>query len=353
MARTPGGPWWNKWANQYSVVIDGGRENLGKDRKEAVRKYHRLMADREKKREETTEIDDLVDMYLRHKKDKITKDTLEVYVRHLKWFCKYMGKAKASDVTVAAVLDWSKARRWNPTTRCNAIGTVIGLFRWAKQNRHLDTNPIEGIKKPTPLEREKGLADADFRKIWEASDEPFRDFLTAMRETGARPSEIMQVEARHLSVVEHLARFASKTTGSTGRLREIILTDKAMALFRRMAEANPSGPMFRNSYGKPWNRRSIAKRFWRARVKHELGREVVCEGIRHTYITDGLEKGAQLASVSTLVGHRDGKMVMRVYSKLRDRKEHLREVANLIRPDDREGHADREGRDEGRDEPSR
>jgi hypothetical protein len=44
-------------------------------------------------------------------------------------------------------------------------------------------------------------------------------------------------------------------------------------------------------------------------------------------VTDALEAGIPIATVSELAGHRSTKMVEQVYSKLSERKAHLRAAA--------------------------
>jgi site-specific recombinase XerD len=54
--------------------------------------------------------------------------------------------------------------------------------------------------------------------------------------------------------------------------------------------------------------------------------------LRHLYITDALENGMSLATVAELVGHRDLKMVMQIYSHLSERADHLRDAARTALP---------------------
>jgi integrase len=68
----------------------------------------------------------------------------------------------------------------------------------------------------------------------------------------------------------------------------------------------------------------------RGRLK--MGREATAKSFRHGFITDALEAGVPIATVAELAGHRGTKMIERTYSKLRERKGHLRDAARKVRP---------------------
>jgi integrase len=124
----------------------------------------------------------------------------------------------------------------------------------------------------------------------------------------------------------------SKTTRRTGRLRVIHLTPRALELCRELAKAHPEGPLLRNSIGGAWTPDSIGSRFYRLRKALGLPAGTCAETIRHGWITDALQAGVPVATVSALAGHVDTAMVSRVYSKLHQRTDHLREEVGKIRP---------------------
>ena len=49
---------------------------------------------------------------------------------------------------------------------------------------------------------------------------------------------------------------------------------------------------------------------------------------RHSFATDALENGVGIAQVAELLGHSSTEMVMKHYSKLSQRVQHLREMAS-------------------------
>jgi len=94
-------------------------------------------------------------------------------------------------------------------------------------------------------------------------------------------------------------------------------------------------PLFplRNSCGLPWTHNAIRIRFRNLRKKLGLPKGVVATAMRHTWVTDALEAGIPIATVSELAGHRSTRMVEQVYSKLSERKSrHCYRLALASRP---------------------
>jgi site-specific recombinase XerD len=103
-------------------------------------------------------------------------------------------------------------------------------------------------------------------------------------------------------------------------------------LTRRLLTRVPRGtPLFRNEDGKPWTNNAIRCRFRRVRQKLGLGDDIVAYLYRHAVCTDLLESGAGIAQAAEILGHKDAKMIMRHYSKLRERREHLRDQLKKAR----------------------
>lgn len=171
-----------------------------------------------------------------------------------------------------------------------------------------------------------------YRLFCAVKDQPFRDFLTALKETGMRPSEAMRLEA-------HMVDFEGGVivTKGKGRDRVVYLNEAALKLFRRLAKKWPTGPLLRNMRSKPWTRNATTLRFTRLRAITPLGlagTEVTAESFRHSFATDGLERGVPIATMAELMGHKSTTMIEKHYSKLRQRREHLAEAVRMVRPDE-------------------
>ncbi len=126
-----------------------------------------------------------------------------------------------------------------------------------------------------------------------------------------------------------------KTESKDQKARVVVLTPAMVELTRRLVRLRPSGPLFLNEDGRPWNRNAIRCRFRRVREKLGLGGDRVAYLYRHAVATDLLESGTGLAQAAEILGHKGTEMIARHYSKLRERREHLRDQLRKARGGDR------------------
>lgn len=271
--------------------------------------------------------------------------TLEGYRRFLLPAIDSFGKhpvAALKPLHVSLWLDAPREKPWNTTTRNNAITAVKAALNWAKREGHIPENPVKDMAKPKARVTEGDMTEATaLRLIAAAHDRPFRDFMEVMFATGARPSEVMAVEKRHVDFAAGLIVMDGKTTGRTGQDRFIVV-GAARGILDRLARLHPDGPLLRNARGTPWTRHTIAHRFGRLRKRLGMGKEATAKGFRHGFATDGLVKGVSSAAMAELLGHKSTKMLDKHYSKVRKRLEHLKGEAGKVRPEPKGSSGDAE-----------
>ena len=140
------------------------------------------------------------------------------------------------------------------------------------------------------------------------------------------------MEARHVDLKNEMWVFPpseQKTGEKTGKPRIVFLTPTALDVTRRLMEQNPVGPICCNARGRPWTRSSIRLRFarLRTRLKGQLPEDLCAYQFRHTFATNALRRGVDPITVAELMGHSDTTMVMKHYSMLSQRVQHLRDMA--------------------------
>jgi integrase len=89
----------------------------------------------------------------------------------------------------------------------------------------------------------------------------------------------------------------------------------------------PRGPLFRNHIDKPWSSNAIRLRWKRLRDKLDLPKGICSYAYRHTFTTEGLERGVPVATMAELLGHQDLGMISRHYGHLAQKSQHLRAAA--------------------------
>jgi integrase len=331
----------------YAQVRQGGKRKQvklrdlndnpirGHDNQEAAFKaFHRLMAqDPATTPEPTTlKVAQVCDLFLSHSKRHNEEKTYEWYRGFLQDFCDFFGTLNALEVKPFHVSRWLDAHPGWRGTRRNAVICVKRAFNWAAAEGLLPQNPVRTVKKPPPARRERILTPEEWAEMFAAVvDQEFRDFLFAMRETGCRPGEVRKVTAEQVNLDLGIWVLEQhKTRNKTGQARVIYLTPAMVELCRRLCERWPEGPIFRGPKRKghkPFSRNALRCRFRRLRLKLPKLKGVVSYTMRHTYITDALERGVPAATVAELAGHKDLKMISQHYAHLSEKRKHLQDAA--------------------------
>jgi integrase len=202
------------------------------------------------------------------------------------------------------------------------------VMNWAKSMGYVDRNPIEGMPKPSAHVRQDFLPPDTWSKVLElATDQPFRDYLTVMFSSGARPVEMGKFEACQLNG-NRLILPIEKSKGKK-RSRVVYLPDDALQIVLRLAKTYPIGPLFRNSAGNPWNKDSIRCRF--RRLKRELKMPTLTPTtLRHSFAHYRLSSGQDALTVAKLLGHVDTRMVATRYGHLEANVEYMTAAANGV-----------------------
>jgi integrase len=333
--------WWYVQIGKQQIKLARGQENEDA----AWREYYRVMARQGPAvpaaplRNPT--VTAVCNLFLDFSEKNHAPRTYEWYRGFLADFVGYAGKLRLTELDAGHVAAWlDRHPAWAGCRRA-AVTAVKRAFNYAYGEGKIDVNPLRTVKKPPARARERFLTKEERKRIFDRYPEGdcFRDFLFALDQTGCRPGEVAAVTAAHVDLRTGVWVFEEhKTEHATGEPRVVILTPAMVELTRRLMAEQPTGPLFRDRRGEPWNRNSVRCRFRRVRKTLGLGDDVVAYLYRHAVCTDLLEAGVGMAQTAELLGHKDLKMIQRHYSKLKKRRQHLRdELAkrdeSLPRPD--------------------
>jgi integrase len=354
-------PWFRESKQAWYVCIDGRQRRLSKDRDEAFRRYHLLMAGESPTpspeppkakagatpspgaparqeaitAKETPTVNAIADAYLADAQRRMKANTFRVVRDFCRSFAMMFGERPGDSIRKADVEAWvGKHPTWGQTTEWDAKTRLVTFFRWCVEQGLLPVNPIQGIRKPHVRSRgQDALATPEEHVLMMANATPaLRDVLFALHESGARPGEVLSVTAADFHAEQNVWILAKhKTAGKTGKPRIIFLTPPLVTLCRTLVERYPTGALFRTSTGKPWCHGCYLAEQVR-KLRKRLGiKGVVPYGYRHGFATDALANGVPDAHVAELLGHSGTAMLHRHYAHLTAKAKVLREALGKVR----------------------
>lgn len=226
--------------------------------------------------------------------------------------CQYCGALPVEELKKGHVTTWlERHATWrSPATRRSVLAIVLAAFNYAETQYGVPC-PLKGLRKPAAQPRLHSLSKEDEDSLYGATEERFRDFLTAAIHTGLRPfCELAKLTADNVEETERgmMWRVYSSKTKKT---RKIPVRAEVAQLTRKLLKAAPRGsglPLFRNTKGKAWKRMNGVARF--LMLKRKLGwnhdpvkSKYSCYTCRHTFahrMLSGYWNGGTGCSIETL-----------------------------------------------------
>lgn len=331
-------PFWRPKKGRWYVQLSGKHVNLGPDRDEAFRRYHKLMADGNRPVPVVSPssdpllveiLDAFLDWCLKHRAGR----TYETYKERIEEFLDALPNRRmpVRDLIPNHLQQWVDAHdSWNPGMKRGRLQAVQRGLNWAVKQGLLKNSPIAYMEKPPAGKREVVIDYPTYQRMLDLTrTQEFRDLITVCWETGCRPQEIWRVEKRHLD--KRCKRWEFPVKESKGKkIRLVYLTDTALAISERLAVKHPSGPLFRNSDGLPWTRFAVSLVFGRM-VKH-LGRKYALVDFRHSFTTRSLKAGVDPVTLAFVLGHADTSQLAKTYAHLDQDPGHLRQALGKANP---------------------
>ncbi len=274
-------------------------------------------------------VDHVLDAFLRHSKENHEPATYEWYEWFFSTFQPKFGKIRITQLRKHHIDAWVKSRKFGPTTVNRGIGAIKRAFAWAVEEEHIPRSPIAHIRKPQGLVRDRVLSPEERQLILSSiRDSRFREYVTALTLTGARPGEVRRVAAENVDLERGCWVFLKhKTVKKTGKPRIVYLCPEALELTKKLMARNPEGALFRNTVGMPWSKNAIRLRFKKLRKLHPQLKGVISYTYRASFATDALEAGVPDATVAALLGHTQTNTLHRFYARLSQKIAHLQDAA--------------------------
>jgi integrase len=359
MLRSPR-PWFRAFDGWWMVQLDGKQVKLVKgknNRKAAGTKFHELMLQREKNpAPESGEhtVASVIDAYLTYAKSRYAACTYYERKRYLQMFAEAHGWRQVNDKDCLPLhlTSWLDAHPdWKSDWTLNQIvNVVMRPFNWAAKQRLITANPFRGVPH-RPGEPRRPLTDAEFQallratSVWvkrERCKKPrpsdrirrcsptagarFRELLTFLRFTGARPGEASRLKWSNVDLDKAVIALPEHKTSRTQRVKKprvIPLTPIVVKLLIHIRRRqDPGERVFLTHRRTPWNCSNLSLRIRRAREVAGIPEDAKLYGLRHGFGTRAVVNGVDLKTLSELMGHTTTRMTEH-YVHLAGQQPHL------------------------------
>jgi integrase len=352
------GIWFRKQDGFYYTTYHGEQKKLARDKDEAERAFHALLAQTPEKEEGGKVLPSfrkLADLFLDHAEKTKEKSTYELQRLYLQSFCDHIKKKRAFDLKVADVTAWllkhtaghatpkkkqeppKKGKKrfidpdgvWGHNTQVTCRAIVRACLNWAVDQGYLTHNPLGRLKAGSYHRRERILSQEERAKIKVCvRDQAFSDFIFFLEQTGARPfSEAAKVSADMIDFAEGTITFRKHKNARKGKTRTIYMTDRLREVLQRRCAMHSTGYLFTTRNGFPFTGPNTIQRL--RRIEKRLGiPRFSLYSYRHSYIVDALERGLSSDIIAELVGN-TAKTISRYYNHLDQKKNTLKEAAKL------------------------
>ncbi len=210
-------------------------------------------------------------------------------------------------------LQWSKDRSVTGATVNRALTTLKLLYHQAQRSSYVVKNPVVGVAMfREPLDSMRVITFEEQASYLSKTSQPLRDIAEIILDTGMRPEEVFRIRVENIDLQQ---KTIFNPFGKTKAARRIIpLTDDLLALFRaHMKQATELGTPF--VFPSPHNLQkpigSVKKAHRSAVIRAKIKGHFRLYDARHTFATRAVASGADLPTVSALLGHASILMTMR------------------------------------------
>jgi len=214
----------------------------------------------------------------------------------------------------------------------NSLVTILRMvFRYAWESGHLQSerswkclNRVSVNHQPRTI----FLTRPECKKLIDVSGPALRQLVLAALYTGCRVGELGELRVEDVATDGYGITVRPFKRSPT---RFVFLPEEGMIFFLQACEGKrPNDRLLLSTKGRPW-RRQHTLQFRTAAAKAGLPREFVFHGLRHTYASDLVARGATLDTVAKQLGHANTLTVMNTYGHLAE-KVRERQVQHCFTP---------------------
>ncbi len=295
-----------------------------------------------------------INLYLQARRGEIADSTLIWYDRHLKVLLSHLGNVNIEDITITDLRDYrvkllEQEERWkdHPTrptegdglsayTIHNRLQTCKLFFKWLVKEELLEVDPIARLKlRKLPDEPPKAISAKDLIAMIEAA-ETTRDraLVLVLADTASRVSGIAELKLEDVDIRRGTLNVHTKGD----KVLEVYLTEEPLEALRQWLRERPVNDTQEVFSSRLHGRGLTTSGIYQ--VLKDLAKKAGVKGrynphaFRHGAARAMLENGADLATVSQILGHVNVNVTARFYARwshleLQNRHRRFSPVRNL------------------------
>ena len=283
-----------------------------------------------------------ISVYLQAIQGEVSSKTHIWYTYKLRNLGETLGEKDIESVTADDLRHWraslmARKERWSGhpyrETRKGALSphTINGyiracrrLFRWLNTEDYISANPALKLKSiRTPDEEPKAAAEEDIRCMLQtARATSARDYalLCFLVDTGARAGGVVSLTLDRLDLERRRALVIEKSQ-KRERVRRVFFTEETRQALEEWLAVRPeaeSDHVFLGVHGKPLSVSGLYHVLKRLAKKAGIKGRFNPHSMRHAFARRALKQGADLATVSQLMGHSSVEVTVRFYARWAD-----------------------------------
>ena len=263
---------------------------------------------------------------------KLSKNTKEAYLNDLEEFCTYIKNPNIKSINTDDIRDYINhlaEEKQKDKTIARKIVSIKTFFEYLIKNNIIDNNPSEKISSPK-LKKSipKVLNINEINKLLEykpTNNKEYRNkaMMELMYASGLRVSELVDLELNNIDFNNNYVRIFGK--GKKERIVPIndiackYLNEYINVYRASLLRGYITHKVFISSYGKGITRQAFFKILKQIAKKQGIEKDFSPHTLRHSFATHLIEYGADLRSLSEMLGHENIKTTQ-IYTHLSNNK---------------------------------
>jgi site-specific recombinase XerD len=204
------------------------------------------------------------------------------------------------------------------------VRAVRRFFSWLEIEGMIEVSPAKRLElPPLPDEPPKGVSMLDVQKMLIAAKDTPRDYalLVFFIDTGARVGGVAGLTWEDVSLDKGCATVREKGHGGKHKARTVYFgTQTTNALAHQREETEGAGPVFPGQHGQALTEFGIYQALKRIAQRAKIKGRWNPHAFRHSFARELLQRGANPAQVSQMLGHQDASITVRFYARFADQE---------------------------------